>query len=97
MHKLSPENENLSPYLDSLSPVMNELSPAIKQDLSTISLYSGDTGYSGDKLNYIMADNNEDSINNNKIINKTCIDCPIPSDIRISHNHPLFTAKSIPR
>jgi hypothetical protein len=83
-HKVTPENEGLSPYFDSLSPVSNELSPEENQDLSTKSNNSGDTGYTGDKSDYIMEDKNEDSINNSTIINKTCIDCPIPSDKNIS-------------
>jgi hypothetical protein len=51
---MSPEDESLSPYLNSLSPVSNELSPANIQDLSTNSINSEDTGYTGDKSDNAM-------------------------------------------
>jgi hypothetical protein len=51
---MSPEDESLSPYLDSLSPVSNELSPVNIQDLSTNSINSEDTGYTGDKSDNAM-------------------------------------------
>ena len=55
-HKLSPENESLSPYFDGLSPVSNKLSPEENDDLSKKSNISGDTGHTGDKLDYIVED-----------------------------------------
>jgi hypothetical protein len=91
-HNISPENENSSPYLDSLSPVSNELSPEEEEALSTNSLNSGDAGYTGDKLGYIMEDIDEESDNSININNK-CINCPKPSDSRIEYNHPFYYCK----
>jgi hypothetical protein len=48
-----PENESLTPYLDSLSPVLGKMSPDKNQDLGTKTIVSGDSGDTGDKLNYI--------------------------------------------
>ena len=53
-HKITPESENLSPYFEGLSPVLDKLSPEVKEDLSTNSRSSGDTGYTGDKSGLLL-------------------------------------------
>ncbi|MGN6346797.1 MAG: hypothetical protein ACTHME_03755 [Candidatus Nitrosocosmicus sp.] len=98
-HNLSPENANLSPYFDSLSPVLNKLSPEENQDLSTNSINSGDTGYTGYKMEYSL--DNEDHFSDfdgeSDNINSQCINCPKSSDPRIKHNHPFYYCIEHPR
>jgi hypothetical protein len=89
-HKLSPENENLSPYFDGLSPVSSKLSPEENDDLSTKYNVSGDTGYTGDKLDHIVEDKDNFPVNEYRSINNACIDCPKSSDPRIGHIHPFY-------
>ena len=89
-HKLSPENESLSPYFDSLTPVSDELSPEVKEDLSTKSNSSGDTGHTGDKSIYVIEDKyKEDNNHSDSNICKNC-NCQKPADHRIRHNHPFY-------
>lgn len=51
--KIERNNTGNSGELD-LSPENESLSPAIKEDLSTKSDISGDTGHTGDKIDYIF-------------------------------------------
>ena len=69
------------------------------KDLSTDLLNSGDNlSETGDKSGYISEDKNKVSINysDNHISNK-CINCSIPSDTRIIHNHPFYYCKEHPK
>ena len=67
---MSPENESLSPYLDGLSPVSKELSPEENQDLRIKTLNSGETGYTGDKIDYIMEEKYDEDKDKDKDIEK---------------------------
>src|SRR6476659_5616131 len=90
-HNLSPESDGLTSYLNSLSPDSDKLSPEENKNLSTKSSNSGDIGHTGDKLGYPMEDKDDVSDNkSNSNINNTCINCPIPSDPRIKHDHPFY-------
>ena len=94
-HKLTLENESLSPYFDCLSPVSNKLSPEDKQDLSTKTTNSGDTGCTGEKSDYIVEGNNyvSDNDHSSSNTNNVYINCPIPSDQRIRRSHPFYFCK----
>jgi hypothetical protein len=71
--------------------VSDNLSPNQNQDLSTKSNNSGDTGYTGDKLGYIMDDKKYVSGNrSNNNSNNVCIKYLKPSDLMIIHKHPFY-------
>jgi len=65
--------------------------------LSTSSNNSGETGYTGDKSDYIVEDNDKESNNrSDSTISKNC-NCHISADPRIGHNHPFYFCKDHPK
>jgi len=67
------------------------------QDLSTKSNNSGDTGYTGDKLSYIIEEKTDFLNNTSDSASNICINCSMPTDSRIGYNHPFYYCKGHPK